>query len=638
MRTAVAAVTAAAIIMLVAADAFAGPAETITSRPEGTDEVIFNPGMGLAFCSWSAPPQWMRGETCWVDEISNHVYIRLMWKQVNPEPGVYTIEESELGQTIAALRRYGRRYSLRIMPNCLSGPDIEDVAPPWIYDTGVQYVMVQTSTGGGQKFPVPWGEAYLKAMDGIVAELAKRYDGDPALEYVDVPVGSFGEIWFFGDYNDWVRKGYSTDRVIDATKDLIDLCRRHFRRSRLAIPLGEGHFQGERDRERIRNQVIEYCARTGVMPRQDGIWTDKHWLADRFREVSPRVATMWEPVEGIMQRPGDTAEIYARALEGAPSYFSWYGVRSDRIVSEKERQRLRDFARRLGYRLTVSQVEHPATVRVGLNRPSLLRAKLVWRNDGVAYCHDDVQMRLAAIDAQGKVVYETRAWPLHPADTWSPGTEAEEPIELKLPPYLPERVQLAVGLVTRAGRPITPALRERRSDGLCPVAWIAVEQSDFERVVLWQQGAPEQWLLSEDMTMEEMAGGGPDGGPCLRVAGDDPSNSWNFARLPDLEAQPGGKYVFTGRIKVDREGAGGPAYVKIDCNDAGGRQISHVQGGRPVGGPGPDGSYSWVSFRLETVAPPGTAGLSIAVEKGAPAPNQTACRLADLRVELVEMP
>jgi hypothetical protein len=637
MRNAVAAITAAAVLALAAADAAAGPPQMITSRPEGTDEVVFNPGMGLAFCSWSAPPQWMRGETCWVDEVSNHVYIRVMWKDVNPEPGVFTIEESELGRWIAAIREHGGRYSLRIMPNCLSSPEVEDVAPTWIYDTGVRYVMVDTSHGG-QKFPVPWGEPYLAAMEGIVAELGKRYDGDPALEYVDVPVGSFGEIWFFGDYDEWVKQGYSTDRVIDATKDLIDLYRRHFPRSRLAIPLGEGHFQGERNRDRIRDQVLDYCARTGVMPRQDGIWTDEHWLAQRFREMSPRIGTMWEPVRGILENPGDSAQIYARALEGAPSYFNWYGIRSDQMQSERERERLRDFARKLGYRLTVASVEYPASVRVGLNRPSQLEAKLVWRNDGVAYCHEDVQMRIAALDAGGKVVCETRSWPRHPVNTWAPGAEVEEPVVFKLPPDCPARVQLAVGLTTRGGRPITVALKERRSDGLCPIAWIDVDVSHFEPVVLWQQAGSDEWRLSEGMKMEEVADGGPDGGRCLRLSGDDPSDSWNFARLPDLEAQPGGKYVLSGSIRVDRAGEGSPAYVKIDCNDGEGRQISHVEGGQPTRERAPDGSFGWTRFKLETVAPPGTRSLSIAVEKGRPAPNLTDCRLAGLKVELVEMP
>ncbi|MCK4375258.1 MAG: hypothetical protein KAX19_08015 [Candidatus Brocadiae bacterium] len=120
MRNTVATITVAAVLVLAAADAAAGPLQMTTSRPEGTDEVVFNPGMGLAFCHWSAPPQWMRGETCWVDEVSDHVYIRVMWKEVNPERGVFTIDESLLGSHIAAAREHGRRYSLRIMPNCLS--------------------------------------------------------------------------------------------------------------------------------------------------------------------------------------------------------------------------------------------------------------------------------------------------------------------------------------------------------------------------------------------------------------------------------------------------------------------------------------------------------------------------------------
>ncbi len=610
----------------------------VTVVPEGTDEVIFNPGMGLAFCSWAAPPQWLQGETTWVDEVSDHVYIRVMWKDLNPAPGVYTIEESEIGRWARALKEAGRRFSLRIMPNCLTANAPEDVAPAWIYETGVEYVMIRDRRTP-QKFPVPWGEAYLNAMDGIVAELARLYDGDPHLEYVDVPVGSFGEIWFFGDYEEWCLKGYSADRVVDATKDLIDLYRKHFKRTRLALPLGEGHMQRETRKEWIRNQVLNYCQRTGVMPRQDGVWDGPHWLAPDFRRMSPHVGTMYEPVKGILQNPGDSAEIYRWALEGAPSYFNWYGTRSDRIEDESERERLRDFARKIGYRFTLSSVAYRPSLTVGKNRRGLCRAELTWRNDGVAYCHEDVKLRLAVLDEAGGKVVEERRWPLRPVNTWAPGAEVVEPVELRLPGNAEGRMTLAVGLVTRRGTNLNLALKDRRSDGLYPVASFTVRRRDFEQQTLWRQGgSPEGWHVSPGMKLEASPSGGPQQGPCLRLSGRDASNSWGFAGVSRIPAVPGAKYRFSGTIKVDEVIEGRVPYVKLDFDDEEGQQLLHNTGGRSGNPPVPKGGFPWTEFALEGIAPAGTRWITIAVEKGRPAPAGAVVRLADLQVQVIEMP
>jgi hypothetical protein len=632
---------AALLMASVATTATAADSPTmVTTVPKGTDDVLFNPGMGLAFCTWAAPPQWLEGKTCWADAISNMVYIRPMWCEVNPEPGIYTFENSDLGRWVPALEKAGRRFAFRIMPTCPMGSAPEDVTPKWVFDRGVPYVPYQ---GGGmehaQKFPVIWDKGYLQAMDELVTELARRYDGNPALEFVDVPIGSFGELWFFGDHDEWVKKGYSTDRVISATEDIIDIYRRHFTHTRLAIPLGEGHFQGEMNRERIRNEVLDYCQRVGVMPRQDGLWTDKHWLADYFAAMAPRVGTMYEPVGGILQQPGDTAAIYARALEGKISFFNWYGQRADTIADPTERQRLTDFARKLGYRFTVASVDCVPQVTIGKNRRALLRAVIHWRNDGVAWCHDQLLMRLALIDSAGKVVAERTQWPLHPVDGWDPGKVVDEPVELTVPAEAGSPASLAVGLRTRAGRDIAVALADRRPDGLCPVARFSTARADFEPKTVWQQSNdPEQWRVEKGVTMTLTPNGGPQGGPCLRLSGDDAAVSWSYASVPVVGAVPGGAYVFSGWIKVDSVTRGPVPYLKMDFNNAAGSQVSYNPTGHSENlKRGPDG-YPWVKFELKAIAPAAASTVYVAVEKGLNGPAGATVRLAGLQVRHTEMP
>lgn len=108
-----------------------------------------------------------------------------------------------------------------------------------------------------------------------------------------MPIGSYGELWFFGDEAEWRKHGFSADRAISATKELIDLYRRHFKHTRLALPIGGGSFEwpgwsSESSRQRrVYNQTIQYCRRVGVMVRCDGFRVQAEDLKERFPPPSP---------------------------------------------------------------------------------------------------------------------------------------------------------------------------------------------------------------------------------------------------------------------------------------------------------------------------------------------------------------
>lgn len=248
-------------------------------------------------------------------------------------------------------------------------------------------------------------------------------------------------------------------------------------------------------------------------------------------------------------------------------------------------------------------------------------------------------MRLALLDAGGKVVAEEAQWPLHPVDGWAPGKVIEEPIEIAVPEDATGPVALAVGLRTRGGRDISLALADCRPDKLCPVATCDTVRADFEPQTVWQQSnAPQQWNVESGMALTVMPNGGPDGSPCLHLSGDDPAKTWSYAAIPVLKAEPGGTYVFSGWIKVDTVTRGPVPFLKMDFNDASGSQVSYNATGHSENLAHGETGYPWVKFELKATAPASAGALYIAVEKGLDGPAGATVRLSGLQIRLVEMP
>ncbi|MBC8372131.1 MAG: DUF4832 domain-containing protein [Planctomycetes bacterium] len=338
-----------------------------------------------------------------------------------------------------------------------------------------------------------------------------------------------------------------------------------------------------------------------------------------------------------------SAEVYESALAAKLSYFCWYGALSE--VTGAERDLIADFARKLGYRFIVAQVEHPSILKTGRLRHGILSAEVTWRNDGVAFCHQEILLRSALLDASGKVLVEKRQWPIHPIQTWTPDEPVVEPIELKVPEGFASKATLAVGMVTRTGRPINLALKENLPNHLYPIATVELRKSDYagDPIIFSQSNTPADWSVTGDVKATVVARGGPTEKPFLRIGGPSLNEAWVFAVGKRMPALPGATYRFTGSIRVESLTTGDVPYLKFAFLDAKMEQINVAIAGRSrwrrvSGNRFPPKGLPWEEFNVTAIAPPGTVYAEIAVEKGAPQPAESVVGLQGLRVELLEAP
>jgi hypothetical protein len=146
----------------------------------------------------------LRGQYVWEDapalpagRVARDSYKRWLWWEIEPARGSYRWDR--IDAYVAAARRAGGRFGLRIMP--LSTGDTRRNhrwrgAWSGIPDDLAESMEPLIAQAGGVEWVVPdWNsEAYLSRVEELVAALGERYRDEPALAWVDViGYGNWGE-------------------------------------------------------------------------------------------------------------------------------------------------------------------------------------------------------------------------------------------------------------------------------------------------------------------------------------------------------------------------------------------------------------------------------------------------------------
>ncbi len=307
------------------------------------------------------------------------------WNDLNPERGVYKWDE--IDEMLDACEQHGLTYGIRIMP--FSSYLAEDFVPQWVYDAGAKKSKAQSSDDPSKEIVFPkWDNpVYLQAHKDFVRALAKKYDGDPRVEFIDVrPFGDFGE-W----HNSFAVGDQQYMPDLEIEKDMLDCYAAAFKKTLLALP---SNAYGE---------IYQYALSVGITKRDDGLISipNAEWsLKPAYRANLPVVGENYWPYAWMRDAVRENEYSYvnwtpARFRETIEiPHMSIFALDQDSHCSyefyQEQKDVIDEMCNRIGYNFTVT-----AAARSG----NKLAVKI--KNTGLAPAFFDIDLCAEITDANG---------------------------------------------------------------------------------------------------------------------------------------------------------------------------------------------------------------------------------------------
>jgi len=457
------------IIVLFLSISFAVDAQdTYTVHPEDTGAALINPSMGWTMHFYSNIPGNYGSKLAPSDTLNDFpglstVYLRLPWAYLEPEEGKYNwaILDTPAQRWIAK----GKRIALRL--TC-SENWMKYATPEWVKKAGAKGTFYQYGIGPVEKSnswdPFFDDSVFIKKLDAFLAAAAKRYDGNPNVEFIDV--GTFG-MWGEGHTH-----GSSKQDKFEIQKLHIDLHLKHFKKTLICI---SDDYAGH-DKPGKRFPITDYALSKGVTIRDDSIMVQpppRSWyhseMAQAFWPKLP-IILEHEHYGNSIKRNGWDPELFLKSVEDYHASFMsihWW----PRILLNENHEVIDKINMRMGYRLMPLEVTWPKAVEHGDLRKTF-KVQWTWANKGVAPCYPGGFPALTLKDEKGGIVSVLTDETLNMRDLKvgppqkAPVTkhQSEFIIGLFAPTTKPGTYDLFISVGTRDGTP-TIALPLANDDG-----------------------------------------------------------------------------------------------------------------------------------------------------------------------------
>ena len=332
---------------------------------------------------------------------TNVAYIRLLWKDFEPERGVF--DYGRIADILQKARENGQTVMLRLMPHSTRKSD--DV-PDWL-----KALTPCPERPDGQRVKdSPADPVYLKYFGEAVEALARRFDPDPTLDVMDISItGAWGE-------------GHKCDTYPrEALEALVDVYTRSFPNTCL---IGQAAAPW----------LSVYASRTKPCGwRGDGVGEPYHMNVkypgvvaghpDLWKTAPVSFECFWWLCE--WQRQGwDLDEIIEKTLSW---HVSTFNAKSFPIPDEW-RPKINDWIGKMGYHFVLREFEYPETAEAG----DILRFRLRAENRGVAPIYRNIPLRLRLKAKNREFVFTTDV----DVRAWLPGEHTAE-FSVPLPGDLP---------------------------------------------------------------------------------------------------------------------------------------------------------------------------------------------------------
>jgi len=464
--------------LLVCLAALAAPGafgQDVVVVPAETDEILANPGMGWQTFHRTAKED--KNLPSWIPSTVH--YARWGWGELEPASG--NLNTAFLDKVLKETREAGQKLAFRVM--CCSTTRNAPYHPKWLTSVGGKEI---TASYGESSFPIPDMDdpIVLKRHLDFIRRLGEKYDGHPDIDHVDL--GSIG--W----WGEWHLSGAKTNKfpTLENRKKVVDAYLAAFRRTPLLMLIGGG-------------ECLKYACARGAGWRADCLgdlggfsrtwchmkkgypgWIAEAGIQDVWKSAPVAWETCWDMRKWVSEG-WSLRYIFNYALACHASVIN----NKSAPLPEREdvRPEIERFLRRLGYRLVLKELKHPAKAR------QELVLSMRWQNTGSAPCYRPYRLAYRLSNDAGfeKVLLGRLA-----VNRWLPGSvELFTPEFFKEPPDLPggeihavsERLDLrevppgsyvlSVGVVDASSVPVVRlGIKGRTRDGWYPLSRVEIIQ------------------------------------------------------------------------------------------------------------------------------------------------------------------
>jgi len=396
-------------------------AQEVVVVPDETDEILANPGMGWQTFHRTAKQD--KNLPSWIPSTVH--YARWGWGELEPTPG--NLNTAFLDKVLKETRESGQKLAFRVM--CCSTSRNAPYHPKWLVEVGGKEI---TATTGGSSFPIPDMDdpIVLERHLDFIRRLGEKYDGHPDLDHVDL--GSIG--W----WGEWHLSGSKANKfpTLENRKKVVDAYLAAFRRTPLLMLIGGG-------------ECLRYACARGAGWRADCLgdlggfsrtWCHMKkgypgWIAEAgIQDVWKSAPVAWETCWDMRKWVSEGWSLRYIFNYALACHASLINNKSAPLPAGAEvRPEIERFLRRLGYRLVLKELKHPAQAR------QELELTMQWQNTGSAPCYRPYRLAYRLSNDAG---FEKILVGGATVNRWLPGS-----VELFTPEFLKEPKDLPDGAV-----------------------------------------------------------------------------------------------------------------------------------------------------------------------------------------------
>ncbi|MEO8762719.1 MAG: DUF4832 domain-containing protein [Ginsengibacter sp.] len=455
---------------------------TLVARPEETDEVLINPGIGfMTFQRFNGDTLttlrknqgWTEGQPIVYQQFTGDLinkqhpqtsiaYWRVYWKFIEPEKGKYRWDL--IDQALATAEERGQTLMLRIAPY---GSRAADDVPAWYRQ------MVGNNTNWKYNNEVnKWlvdaeDPRYAESFGNLIKEMGNRYDGHPALESVDMAiVGAWGE----GAGSELLSEN-SRAALLNAYLD-------NFKITPLVALLTDEKTNKYANSRGNVGWRVDCIGDLGFWAKDQNGWTHMYdyypesiirfGVKDDWKKapVSLEICGTlfsWKDKEGYKSK--EVKYIFDQTLKW---HISSFNAKSSPVPPEME-PLVNDWLKKMGYRFVLRKFSCPEMVK----RNGRLPFETWWENKGVAPCYKHFPLAIKLINEKDSITWLTDA----DIREWLPGDNLYDNSVFIPKNFTPGNYTIQIGIVDPLnGKPkIQLAIKGKDSSGWYPLGKLKIE-------------------------------------------------------------------------------------------------------------------------------------------------------------------